>query len=82
MSVQTRVRKHAPRVHVHTHNASEREYWARELNCTAAELEAAVFAVGTPLEEVREHLARKRAKQCRTPERRRSFTAHHSHTAM
>jgi hypothetical protein len=57
---------------VHIHSEPETRYWARELNCTAEELRAAVFAVGTPADEVRAHIARKR----RRPQHLAKFRRH------
>lgn len=77
MTMRTRNAAPAPRQHVHVHSDSEARYWAAWLGCTAAELKAAVFAVGTPIEEIRAYLSRRQAVKCgRSPggrERRDSF---------
>ena len=52
----------APREHINVHDEYDVRYWTRELGCTAGELHAAVFAVGTPVEKVREHLVLMRKK--------------------
>jgi hypothetical protein len=52
----------AVRLHVNVRDDSDVRYWVRELGCTEEDLRAAVFAVGTPVEKVREHLSRGRAQ--------------------
>ena len=64
---RTRNADRAPRQHVHVHSDPETRYWAGRLGCTAAELRAAVYAVGTPIDEIREHLSRRRAVKVTQP---------------
>ena len=72
MTPRTRNADRAPRQHVRVQTDSESLYWASRLGCTVAELRAAVFAVGTPIEAVLEHLQWRRCRAPATPMGRRA----------
>ena len=44
---------------INLHEEWERRYWTKALGCTEAELKAAVGAVGSGAQKVREHLEKK-----------------------
>lgn len=49
----------ADRARVNVHEAHEVRYWTKKFGCSAAELEAAVKAVGVMSADVEKHLAKK-----------------------
>lgn len=65
MRTHLRRLQRATREHINVHDDYDVRFWTRELGCTAGELHAAVFAVGSPVENVRDHLALMRAKRSR-----------------
>lgn len=64
--------KHSPHVpmdpgRVHALDPLEVAYWCTELDCTEAQLKAAVAAVGEHVTEVRQHLSEAQPTRSRHP---------------